>query len=190
MKKTKIKNNSQLNILILLTLINLFGLIFLGILTKQNRDSLAAKDIGFFVESALKSNLLNPARDTQSGDLYFPEMRLNIKNTETTPILMYRYLYMGENKELNITSSGVLKTERMFSAASPDKAIEEIPILQSCARGVAVSYSQYSETDYPSTEYDKSEKTLVNGKKLYFRSEKKCSDIASLMDTIKTIEAY
>jgi hypothetical protein len=87
-------------------------------------------------------------------------------------------LHLALKNEINRAKSLLLIDE-----ASPEKTFSAVPKLQSCARGVSISYDKKFIQELADS------KVLSNGKTVYFSTETLCRN-ESLLQYAKTVDSY
>jgi hypothetical protein len=129
--------------------------------------------------------------DPKTGDIYFPESRLYLPNPKQA--LPITYLedtgdIASSHSSLTVSTYPVRTTEKLYVARNPTELFNAVPHLQSCSRGVKLSYEKFPSDD--TTNELRSTITLDNGKQLYIYLDKGCPELKDLATTLKNVRPY
>ena len=129
--------------------------------------------------------------EPKTGDLYFPESKLYLPNPKTLPKLTYAW-YPGDdvtNEELSVSLLQIPGINGLYNARNHEEMFEALPKLQSCSRGVKLTYQELPHDADPKNEL-KHEKILQNGKKLYVYLEETCPELNHVAELLRSIQSY
>jgi hypothetical protein len=148
------------------------------------------------------STKTNAPVDPKTGDIYFPQARLYIPNDSATNLLaqsnQLTYAYdpntpSAENEEVLSISNRVVFNQiaaKMYGAKNFEELFKIVPKLQSCQRGIALSYSAKNDESYLSV-YELKEKVKLNtGGTMYIYLDKGCPELSATVELLKNIRQY
>lgn len=171
----------------------IFTAFFYGIMIKYTFDQTVRTDnwrLGQEIINSVEALVRPVPVDAMSGKVYFANQKLMLPQVPNTlGQLNYYYswgLRSSETDELNISSArDVLqpKAKMTFSNGDLTSIMETVPKLQACTRGILVTYKKIDGPTYGG------QKTLANGKTVYFYSEDKCRN-PELLEYVKQINSY
>lgn len=125
--------------------------------------------------------------DPKTGDIYFPALKLRVPATEYITNLTYSYDTYAN--ELSISNPQVTNRNisRLYSAQSNTELFGNVPKLQSCQRGVTLSFAPRKADGENQLQYSKQ---LANGKTMYLYLEKGCPELKETAQTLQAINSY
>jgi len=179
-----------------IVIVNLVWLTWLTYSLNQQKERIAIHDLMAYIMPTSQVIYTKPPIDKDTGDVYFPEMKLKINQNEQTNYLLYSVdnLFELDNSigslAIRISTTSFVNSVLGYSSKNVDELVNvTLPKYGSCQRGIRVSDTEAEEDD--NSALSKSEKILSNGKKIYLSYEKQCSELGDILDsTVKTIDSY
>lgn len=177
-------------------IVALLGLAAYAVLHYKARYDLAYQQSGMVAIRELviraAEGVKTPAPvDPETGNIYMPEARLYVPRDIALSQLTYAYMPSGEanKEELSVSTERVFghTTAKLYTATNMTEMFEAIPTVQSCQRGVKLTYSK---TENPDTDILKQTVVLNNGRTLYLYAEKACGELDAVASALKGIRAY
>lgn len=140
--------------------------------------------VGAMVIDAV-DNINSPAIiDPISGKVYMPPSNFVLPHDDNTAgkiVYLYTKAQEGFGDELRIADKRLMSESkgRIRSAVTVEEALDAVPGLQACARGIRVTQEPLSEEVAATT------KILQNGQKIYFYTDELCSKTDLLSYVLK-----
>lgn len=139
------------------------------------------------VIDAVKNTKVDAPVDPKTGDIYFPQARLYLPNTSSYTQLTYAYS-PDDGADLAIANKTALNQgiASLYNAQGFRELFEKLPYLQSCQRGVTVSYRTLEDADKELRQTVQ----LNNGKTAYLYIEKACPELHETAELLKNLKSY
>lgn len=162
--------------------------IYLSVIVHDLRNSSSA--IGQVIVDAVYELNDDIPLDPLTGDRYMHEVRLKLPpESVSVGELVYHYEYDAEPSVLTLASKSLIDQQkvRVLSENTVEYTLSQVPALQSCARGIKIYFSEYSEFVGKKL----FEKTLKDGRIIHAYQEEGCTDNSDLIiEHLKLIESY
>lgn len=140
-------------------------------------------------------NVKSPAPvDAKSGHTYFPQANLVL--ARQLPSIQQKLTYNADPEDvrakvvLSVSSELLINTlkSKAMNAQTQEEFFEQLPHLQACSRGIAVTYEQLKPGEDEEILRDSIQ--LSNGKTAYIYSENACPELNDLVNDFKNLQAY
>lgn len=133
-----------------------------------------------------------PATDFKTGDLYFPEMRLQLpKPTDAPEPVKLSYSTSGHEgtSALNVTHMLVLQrvSREVQTAQNSDDIYAALPHLGACSRGVLIVDKILSDNNNVEMKHAVD---TADGRTIYVYLEKQCPELATTADLMAKLRSY
>lgn len=127
--------------------------------------------------------------DAKTGAAFFPEARLYVPGSMPSDHLIYVYDPTIAKPGLSVGSQKLLNRDvnKMYAARDVDGTFAAVPHLQTCERGVRLSYTKAGSFD--GAQFRQAVK-LSNGQQLYMYYESGCPQLSEVLSTLKSIDSY
>ncbi len=201
MAKTKQKlskfKNKKLSGLLILTTVIVIGIFCYSRTFMHYNDAYNYSNTAITRDLVIKAveNLKTSAPiDPKTGDIYFPQARLYLPAAQDSfkQELIYYYFPGDQNTGVDFSISNKVTLgaveSKAYSAQNIKQLFEQVPHIQACARGVAVSYKKLSRQETEGVL--RHAVRLGNGKTLYLYSEDACPELNDTLQLLKNLRSY
>lgn len=181
----------------------IFAILFLGLIASIcfyakvryiNQYDRASNEVGRaqisrLIVQAVSALKVDAPVNPQSGAAYFPEARLYVPGSMPSDHLIYLYNPDMQKPGISVSSQALLNRDinKMYVAQDMDGVFAVVPHLQTCLRGVRLSYAQANS--YDGAEFRQAAK-LSNGKTIYLYAEPGCPQLSGVIDKLKKVDSY
>lgn len=195
-KLSKYKNKRNYLFVSLLILIVLVVLGYSRTIRRYD-DAYTLANIAVTRDLVIKSinNIKAPAPvDAKTGNIYFPQAGLYVPAATDTSLqrLLYSYTTAEKNSPADFSISNEMTlyaiSSKAYTAQSIEELFDQIPHIQSCARGVSVSYKKLIKDETQGSL--KASVHLNNGKTAYLYLEDACSELNDTVTYLKKLQSY
>jgi nitrogen fixation-related uncharacterized protein len=189
-RRFKVKKSAVAVVTIVLLCV-VAGALFWQQRSKQTDDPTTVRNLVFLAIDNLKTTA--PV-DAKTGYTYFPQAGLYLPKQldSIQQKLAYTYIPADSNVDAGLSISSNLLMNNLkakaYSAQSSKEFFDQVPHIQSCSRGVVVSYKQLAPGQ--DDEVLRHTLNLNNGKTAYLYSENACPELNYTLSLLKDLQSY